>query len=108
MLIMPLTGVTFTSVDKTKLQLAFAIAHKGQEDFGMSSEARDKFKAIAQLIWDAHGEKGKPPMYAGEKVLDQFAKAVPQTDTTECADCGSTGRDMGSNTCPGPDADKLS
>lgn len=61
----------FTSVCRTRLQAAFGIAHKSSEDLTIPAPIRKKFKAIAHLIWDAHGEPGKPPKRSGELLLDK-------------------------------------
>jgi hypothetical protein len=38
----------------------------------------------------------------GSRVLIDGVVYVPETNDA-CADCGSTGHNTGSNTCPGPD-----
>jgi hypothetical protein len=48
----------FTSVNRTKLQQAFALAHKLSQDLNHTLRARGHFRAIAHLIWKAHGEEG--------------------------------------------------
>jgi hypothetical protein len=71
--------MTYTSVQRDKFQKAFAIAHHASESYDLlnPAEARAKFKEIARLLWDAHGEipKGNPPKGAGGKLLGQAAMA---------------------------------
>lgn len=46
----------FKSIDRYKLQQAFALAHKGQSDPMLDTVARARMRAIAKLLWDACGE----------------------------------------------------
>ncbi|MES2137015.1 MAG: hypothetical protein V4502_08155 [Pseudomonadota bacterium] len=62
--------MTFTSVNKDQLRRAFAIAHRAGEDPQYPQATRVKFKAIATLLWKAHGEEGDPPQGSGAKILD--------------------------------------
>jgi hypothetical protein len=64
---------TFTAVDKDKLRKAFALAHQASEDSAhFSQSSRDKFRAIARLIWQAHGEKGQtPPVGVGAALIER-------------------------------------
>jgi hypothetical protein len=56
--------MTFSTVNTARLQAAFHLATRAAEDYGTSIETRKKFRAIARLIWDAHGEQGPAPTVA--------------------------------------------
>ena len=73
----PHTERMFTSVKRHKLQRAFAIAHRAGEDANIPQDCRDKFRLVAKLIWDAHGEPGQPPEGSGAKLLEQMG-GVPE------------------------------
>lgn len=64
--------MSYTSVSRVKLQKAFAVAHRASEDAWFSTEARTKFREIAKLLWEAHGEEGKPPANAGAELLSKI------------------------------------
>ena len=70
---------TFTSVDKELLPKAFALAHRASENPEIESNARAKFRAIAFLIWEAHGEAGAPPSEAGKRILEVLSAAADST-----------------------------
>lgn len=55
-----ITGRTFMSVERERIQKAFALAHKAAEDFDTPNKERKYFRAIAHLIWLACGEIAKP------------------------------------------------
>ncbi len=55
---------SFTSVDREKIQKAFALAHRASQ-VQHRSWPRDKFREIARLIWEAHGEPGELPADIG-------------------------------------------
>ena len=58
----------FKSVDRYKLQQAFAIAHKSQRDARLGNGARARMRAIAKLLWDACGEEAAySTRFNGEK-----------------------------------------
>jgi hypothetical protein len=60
----------FTAVDKELLRQAFSLAHQACEDNKYPAKTRAKFKAIATLIWRAHGEKGaNPPAGVGAALI---------------------------------------
>lgn len=61
--------MSFTTMSRTELQQAFAVAHKCSQDAAFSHAARRKFRAIATLIWRGHGEPGQPPAGAGADIL---------------------------------------
>lgn len=64
--------MTFTAVNKTQLQQAFALAHQSSENPGIPKAHRDRFKKIATLIWKAHGEQGKePPVGVGAALINR-------------------------------------
>lgn len=66
----PVTG-PFTSVSRHELQAAFGIAHKSSEDVELPFPVRRRFRAIALLIWKAHGEPGAIPPNAGAQLLEK-------------------------------------
>lgn len=59
----------YTSVSREGLQKAFGLAHKLSERESVPMEQRKQFRAIATLIWEAHGEPGKPPSGSGALAL---------------------------------------
>ena len=60
----------YTSVNRALLQVAFGIAHQASER-NLPKQYRDKFRQIARLLWQAHGELGNdPPPGAGERLLE--------------------------------------
>lgn len=62
--------MTFTAVNKTQLQQAFALAHRAGEDDKCPKIHRAKFQQIARLIWRAHGEQGSnPPDGCGAELI---------------------------------------
>jgi hypothetical protein len=63
----------FTSVNKTKLQIAFAMAHRLSEDLTVATKERKRYRAIATLIWEAHGEPGVPPKGSGKALSTKIA-----------------------------------
>jgi hypothetical protein len=64
--------MTFTSVNKDKLQRAFALAHRASESDKLPATTRARFREIAVLIWDAHGEQGHPARGAGAELLNKM------------------------------------
>ena len=79
---------TFTAVDKDKLRAAFALAHHAGESDKFPQRTRAKFKAIADLIWQAHGEKGSTPLpHVGAALLErtplQFAQGTATRSTSK-------------------------
>jgi len=64
--------VTYTSVSRDKLQQAFGLAHKLSESPSIPDRQRKQFRAIAILIWEAHGEPGAPPPESGAILLAKF------------------------------------
>lgn len=87
--------MTYTSIERPQLQAAFGIAHKCSEDGRIPASLRKKFRAIALLIWEGHGEPGKPPARAGELLLDrgllQELAALSSPGTTQPSDGPSKG-----------------
>lgn len=67
--------MTFTSVSRSHLQKAFALAHRLSENPNVPCAQRGQFRAVAYLIWKAHGEQGGPPPGAGERIAAEFARA---------------------------------
>lgn len=66
----------YTSVDKEKLQWAFALASHAGEDDAIPKDTRDKFRAIARYIWQAHDEHGhEAPKGVGKSLLDSLTAA---------------------------------
>src|SRR5579864_9284373 len=65
----------YTSVSRSHLQKAFALAHRFSENPDVPSVQRAQFRAVAYLIWRAHGEPGGPPPGAGERIAEEFARA---------------------------------
>lgn len=53
-------GVTFMSVQRDRIQKAFALAHRASEDEKVHATERKYFSAIATLIWLACGETKTP------------------------------------------------
>lgn len=53
-------NATFMSVQRDRLQKAFALAHKASEDPDIGKIERKYFSAIATLIWLACGETKNP------------------------------------------------
>jgi hypothetical protein len=53
-------NVTFMSVQRDRLQKAFALAHRASEDYNIGATERKYFSAIATLIWLACGESKAP------------------------------------------------
>lgn len=70
------SGSVFTSVSKHQLQTAFAYAHKLSEDESVPLAQRTQFRAIAGLIWRAHGETGEPKAGSGAELLTKIAHAA--------------------------------
>lgn len=68
----------YTSVSRRDLQKAFALAHKSSEDLSISDSQRKRFRAIAILIWRAHGETGGMPPEAGQSVIDAYRLNVSE------------------------------
>lgn len=66
------TNMTYTSVSRDKLQQAFGLAHKLSESPSIPTAQRHQFRAIAILIWEAHGEPGAPPPESGAILLAKF------------------------------------
>jgi hypothetical protein len=65
----------FTSISRYELQQAFALAHRSSEDLSIPLIHRKRFRAIAQLIWKAHGEEQpRPPEGTGEKLLAEMKR----------------------------------
>jgi hypothetical protein len=64
--------MTFTSVNREKLQKAFALAHKASENCDTPKSERLKFQLIARLLWEAHGEQGAPPEGSGQELLEKM------------------------------------
>lgn len=69
-----MSGQTFTSVSRVELQKAFAIAHRLSENPEVPAAQRAQFRAIANLIWKAHGEQGGIPEGAGETIAAAIAR----------------------------------
>lgn len=67
--------MTYTSVSRTHLQKAFAMAHRLSENPDVPNVQRAQFRAVACLIWKAHGEPGGPPPGAGEKIAQELKAA---------------------------------
>lgn len=65
--------MTFTAVNKTQLQQAFAIAHRASEDPNIPNVHRSRYREIATLIWKAHGERGKAPDGCGKELMERTA-----------------------------------
>jgi hypothetical protein len=87
--------MAYTSVERSKLQAAFGIAHKCSEDFNIPAPIRKKFRAIALYIWEGHGEPGAPPKRAGEILLDKGLLEQLAALSTEEASTGSAGQPKG-------------
>jgi hypothetical protein len=62
----------YTSVSRNELQKAFGLAHKLSESDNVPAAQRKQFRAIALLIWEAHGEPGTPPAESGAILLAKF------------------------------------
>ena len=97
-------GETYTSVSRHGLQKAFALAHRLSENEFVPNAQRAQFRAIAYLIWKAHGEPGTPPDGSGEILWE----------TMSAWDNGATARpsapDLSAQSSPKPkvsDCDKL-
>jgi len=71
---------TFTSVNKTKLQIAFAMAHRLSEDLTIAAKERRRYRAIATLIWEAHGELGTPPKGSGKALVTKMDLGILAQD----------------------------
>lgn len=67
--------MTFTSVSRSHLQKAFALAHRLSENPNVPNAQRAQFRAVAYLIWKAHGEEGGPPPGAGARIAAEFERA---------------------------------
>jgi hypothetical protein len=67
-----MANTEFTSVSRNKLQQAFGLAHKLSESHSVPAKQRKQFRAIAILLWEAHGEPGAPPPEAGAILLAKF------------------------------------
>lgn len=68
--------MSYTSVSRRELQQAFAIAHRASVQSSTPAAERAKVRAIARLIWNAHGEAGTPPV----RVDDMAAALGVDTD----------------------------
>lgn len=64
----------YTSVSRSHLQKAFALAHRLSENPDTPNVQRAQFRAVAYLIWKAHGEPGGPPEGAGKRIAEEFAR----------------------------------
>lgn len=72
--------MTFTSVSRSHLQKAFALAHRLSENPSAPVDQRGQFRAVAYLIWKAHGEEGGPPAGAGDRIAAEFERAGDPID----------------------------
>lgn len=68
--------MNYTSVSRYELQKAFALAHKASEDETVPISERIRFRAIARLIWKAHGEPGEPIPGSGLELLTKIQSAA--------------------------------
>lgn len=65
---------TYMSVERSRLQKAFALAHKAAEHYDVHDKERKYFRAIAWLIWLACGEEGTP--IEGNPKFDRFMETI--------------------------------
>ena len=77
-------GTTYTSVSRHGLQKAFALAHLLSESESVPHTQKRQFKAIANLIWWAHGEPATPPKGAGAILWETVSKLGRYQRTSQC------------------------
>lgn len=75
--------MTYMSVERTRLQKAFALAHKSAESDTIHDKERKYFRAIAYLLWLACGEEGNP--VPGNPRLDRFIETIGPAAEEELA-----------------------
>jgi hypothetical protein len=91
--------MNYTSVSREDLQKAFGLAHKLSERAAVPNAQRAQFRAIAYLIWKAHGEPGTPPTESGQIVLSTLQTtpeeltALPDTSNQPSAETRPTTED---------------
>ena len=68
----------FKSLDRYKIQQAFAIAHKAAQNGAHGQRERRLFRAIARAIWDAASEDGPYKSRFGAEIEDALTLAAAE------------------------------
>jgi len=85
---MDANNTTFRSVEVSKIQRAFAMAHRCATDPDIHDRERKYFRAIAYEIWKACGESGGLPERVPQHVRTTGAIALQGAETLTPADQG--------------------
>lgn len=75
--------MTYMSVQRERLQKAFAFAHKAAERDDVHDKERKYFRALAYMIWLACGEEGTP--IQGNPKFDRFLETIGPSIDEEMA-----------------------